>query len=280
MEKYDLLPQQLMYEGLIESHQLFEPSGPISESDILLSHHPEYWNKLKNLDLSRQEIRKTGFPLSQALIDRERIIMQGTLDCIPHAFKNGVSLNIAGGTHHAYTNRGEGFCLLNDLALGAHHLLHHGQVKRIMIIDLDVHQGNGTAEIFSNENRVFTLSMHGEKNYPLHKEKSDLDIPVWDGIGDRDYLTLLQEHLAPTLDHFQPEFCFYQCGVDVLKSDKLGRLGLSIDACKTRDRMVFTALQEREIPVVCAMGGGYSEDIKIIIEAHANTFRLADELYS
>lgn len=279
MEKYDLLPQQLIYEGCIEKEQLFSPSELLNEDEILRTHKDAYWQKLKTLSLSKQEIRKTGFPLSQQLIDRERLIMQGTIDCTHHALKDGISMNIAGGTHHAYSDRGEGFCLLNDLALAANHLLHHQKAKKVMIIDLDVHQGNGTAEIFQDEERVFTMSMHGEKNYPLHKEKSDLDIPVWDGIDDQSYLDLLHAQLESTIDHFQPDFCFYQCGVDVLASDKLGRLGLSIAACKARDKQVFDAVLERNIPIVCTMGGGYSEDIKVIVDAHANTFRLADQMF-
>lgn len=279
MEKYDLLPQQLLHEGCIEQQQLFSPNELLNEQELLRTHAEGYWKKLKTLSLSKQEIRKTGFPLSQQLVDRERLIMQGTIDCTYHALKDRVAMNIAGGTHHAYTDRGEGFCLLNDLALAANHLLHHQKVKKVMIIDLDVHQGNGTAEIFKDEQRVFTMSMHGEKNYPLHKEKSDLDIPVWDGIDDRAYLDLLRTHLETTMDHFQPDFCFYQCGVDVLASDKLGRLGLSIEGCKARDKQVFDAVLDRNIPIVCVMGGGYSEDIKVIIDAHANTFRLADQLF-
>jgi acetoin utilization deacetylase AcuC-like enzyme len=188
-------------------------------------------------------------------------------------------MNIAGGTHHAYTDRGEGFCLLNDNAIAANALLQEQKAKKILIVDLDVHQGNGTAQIFANENRVFTFSMHGEKNYPLHKEKSDLDIGLPDGIGDNAYLQLLHENLARLLDEVQPDFMFFQCGVDILSTDKLGRLGISKEGCKARDRIVLQSAKTNRIPLVCSMGGGYSEKIADIVDAHANTFRLAQEIY-
>ncbi|MGB0424680.1 MAG: histone deacetylase, partial [Flavobacteriales bacterium] len=180
---------------------------------------------------------------------------------------------------HSFSDRGEGFCLLNDFAITAQVLLSRGKAKKVMIVDLDVHQGNGTAKIFENNNNVFTFSMHGGKNYPLQKEKSDLDVPLEDGIEDEEYLSKLQFHLPKILDSFQPDFVLYQCGVDILSSDKLGRLGVSLDGCKQRDRIVFSEVKERAIPIACAMGGGYSEEIKYIVEAHANTFRLADELF-
>ena len=278
MLKYDLLPQQLLHEGTIVKAQLFSPEK-LEESELLLVHNPDYWELLKNLKLSTSEKRKTGFPHSNELIQRELRIMQGTLDCAHHAFENGIALNIAGGTHHSFSDRGEGFCLLNDFAIATQFLLTRGKAKKIMIVDLDVHQGNGTAKIFENNKNVFTFSMHGGKNYPLHKEKSDLDIPLEDGIEDREYLYKLQFHLPKILDYFEPDFLFYQCGVDILSSDKLGRLGVSIAGCKQRDLIVFSEAKERAIPIACAMGGGYSEEIKYIIEAHANTFRLADELF-
>ncbi|MGB0165394.1 MAG: histone deacetylase, partial [Luteibaculum sp.] len=261
MEKYTLLPQQLLYEGTIDEVNLFVPN-PMLEETILWTHCAEYWQKLKALNLNKQEIRRTGFPLSEALVNREITIMDGSAQAANFALEYGVAMNVAGGTHHAYSNCGEGFCLLNDQAIAANYLLKTGRAKRIFIVDLDVHQGNGTAEIFSENPNVFTFSMHGKNNFPLRKEKSDLDIGLEDGIDDKNYLQILSEHLPRQIDLFEPDFMFYQCGVDVLETDKLGRLGLSIAGCKSRDRMVLELAKKNEIPVVCSMGGGYSEEIR------------------
>lgn len=278
MVKYSLLPEQLIYEGTISEKQLFSPSA-LPEKAVLRTHQEEYWNKLKNLQLSKQEERRTGFPLSASLIEREVTIMNGTVEAARYAFQYGIAMNIAGGTHHAFTNRGEGFCLLNDLAIAAKEMQHEGLAERCLIVDLDVHQGNGSAEIFKNDDSVFTFSMHGESNYPMYKEVSNLDIGLRDGIEDDEYLSLLDANLPKIIDQFQPDIILYQCGVDVLKSDKLGRLGLSLEGCKQRDKRVLNLAKTNKIPLVAAMGGGYSEDIKTIIEAHANTFRLASEIY-
>jgi acetoin utilization deacetylase AcuC-like enzyme len=186
---------------------------------------------------------------------------------------------MAGGTHHAYRDRGEGFCLLNDIAISAFYLLNRKLVKKILVVDLDVHQGNGTAVIFERNSRVFTFSMHGEKNYPMYKERSDRDIALPDGTRDSVYLKKLDYHLKDILDKFQPDFIFYQAGVDVLDSDELGRLGLSRKGCAERDHIVFSLCKKNKIPVVVVMGGGYSKEIKNIIEAHANTFREASLEY-
>ncbi|MDN5205323.1 histone deacetylase [Fulvivirgaceae bacterium BMA10] len=278
MIKYDLIPEQLLYEGTIADHNLFEPK-PASEKLITTTHDIEYWNKLKTCSLSKSEQRRTGFPLSKQLVRREMVIMQGTIDAARHALKNRIAMNAAGGTHHAFTNKGEGFCLLNDMAMGARYLLNNKIRQKILIIDLDVHQGNGTAEIFKNESDVFTFSMHGDKNYPLHKEKSDLDIPLPDFTDDVTYLDLLEKNMAVLFERVQPDFVFYQSGVDVLETDKLGRIALSIDGCKKRDHLVLSSCLNNEVPIVVSMGGGYSEKITNIVEAHANTFRLAQELF-
>jgi len=278
MEKYRLLPMQLLHEGTAEKENFFEPNT-LSESDILLTHCPTYWDKLKNLALTKAEIRKTGFPLSDQLVKREITIAQGTVTACKYAKQHGVAFNIAGGTHHAFKNRGEGFCLLNDQAIAANLLLKNKLAKKILIVDLDVHQGNGTAEIFESNNSVFTFSMHGGNNYPLQKEKSDLDIPLPDGIKDNEYLALLNENLSTVWNSFKPDFVFYQCGVDIIDSDKLGRLGVSIEGCKKRDEFVLNLCYKNNTPVVCSMGGGYSPKISDIIEAHANTYRVANYIY-
>jgi acetoin utilization deacetylase AcuC-like enzyme len=278
MKKYELLPEQLLYEGTIKEEQLFTPTI-VAHENLLQAHDLAYLNKLENLQLSLHEIRRIGFPLSKELVLREKTIMQGSIACCEFALKNKISLNIAGGTHHAFRDCGEGFCLLNDLAIAAYYLLQHHPVKRILIIDLDVHQGNGTAAIFQHEERVFTFSMHGEKNFPGRKEKSNLDVALKDGTDDKTYLSLLDFHLQQILDSFQPDFLLYQSGVDILESDQLGRINVSLEGCKQRDRMVFEAALHHKIPLAGAMGGGYSKDLKTILEAHANTFRLAMEVF-
>ena len=278
MSKYDLLKDQLLHEGTIEINSLFEPQN-VPETDILRTHDSAYWVKLQSQSLSMSEIRKTGFRMSNQLIDREVRIMGGTLEAANHALEQGVSMNIAGGTHHAYTNRGEGFCLLNDIAIAANHLLNEGKSTRILVVDLDVHQGNGTAEIFQTDDRVFTFSIHGANNYPMTKEKSDWDIPLPDGTGDITYLNLLKNALEQIGSLFDPDFIFFQSGVDVLETDRLGKLSLTPEGCKQRDRIVLNFAHSNKIPLVASMGGGYSEDIRIIVEAHANTYRLAQEIF-
>ena len=278
MEKYSLIPEQLLHEGTCNSENFFAP-GKLSENQVLRTHSEEYWDKLKNQNLSRQEERRTGFPLSEKLVEREITICQGTIDNAVNALKFGVSMNIAGGTHHAYRDRGEGFCLLNDIAIASHWLLDNTAIEKILVVDLDVHQGNGTASIMAREKRVFTFSMHGGNNYPLHKETSDLDIPLADGTDDRHYLNILRGTLPGLLERVEPDFIFFQSGVDVLKTDKLGRLGMSIHGCRERDRIVLESCKRHAIPVAVNMGGGYSERLADIVEAHTNTFRLAQEIF-
>ena len=278
MEKYDLIPEQLMYEGTITKENLFEP-GPLDETLVLDTHCSSYWEQLSTLQLDKRTQRKTGFIHDELLIHRELCIMQGTLQASLFALEHGVAMNVAGGTHHAFKDRGEGFCLLNDMAIAANYLLKEKLVKKVLIVDLDVHQGNGTAAIFESNPEVYTLSMHGEKNYPLHKEKSDLDIELPDGTMDEEYLSILTETLSKVIEQQRPDFIFYQSGVDVLQTDKLGRLGMTIEGCKRRDQIVFENCIDNNIPVCVSMGGGYSEQIRNIVEAHANTYRLANELY-
>ncbi|EAY27569.1 histone deacetylase family protein [Microscilla marina] len=278
MEKYNLLPEQLLYEGIAEPDSFFAPL-PVAEEWILKAHDPVYWQRLKNLELSHKEARRTGFPLSAGLVHREIVIAQGTIDCALYALELGVSLNIAGGTHHAFTDRGEGFCLLNDIAIAAHYLLDKQLATKVLVIDLDVHQGNGTAEIFQYDNRVFTFSMHGAKNYPLRKEISDLDIALPDGANDMTYLTTLRKTLPGLVAEVKPDFVFFQSGVDVLATDKLGRLGMSIDGCRQRDQIVFDLCKQHQLPIAVSMGGGYSPKIADIVNAHTNTYRLAQEIF-
>jgi len=278
MIKYDLIAEQLLYEGLITRDNLFEPA-PVEEKWILGVHTPEYWYKLKNLSLTHLEQRRSGFELTAELIHRERCIMQGTIMAARYACRYGVAFNIAGGTHHAYPDKAEGFCLLNDNAIAAGFLLREKLAGRVLIIDLDVHQGNGTARIFQDINEVFTFSMHCAENVFSKKEQSDLDIELPAGTEDEQYLAILKQALRDIVDSFEPDFIFYQSGVDVLKSDKLGWLSLSREGCRERDRLVFELCSKRKIPVAVDLGGGYSSRLPDIVEAHCNTFRVAEKIY-
>ncbi len=278
MIKYELLPKQLMHEGTCIEDNFFTPDIP-DPMLILEVHTQEYYENLLELSLDPKAARKIGFPLSKALVDREVIIADGTIKASDYALKHGIAMNIAGGTHHAYTNRGEAFCLLNDQAIGARYLLQKELVSNILIVDLDVHQGNGTAEIFEDDNAVFTFSMHGANNYPFKKEKSDLDIELPHQTSDQEYLKILKNILPKLIEDQQPDFIYYLCGVDILSTDKLGTLGCTITGCKERDRFVLQSCKDLDIPIMCSMGGGYSPDIKTIVEAHANTFRLAQDIF-
>ena len=278
MEKYSLLPEQLLFEGTVSDANFFMPQD-LSEEWVLTTHESLYLERLKNLELSKSEIRAIGFPLSKALIERELCIAAGSVQAACYAKEFGIGMNIAGGTHHAFFNRGEGFCILNDLAITANYLLLNKLAKKILIIDLDVHQGNGTAALFQDNSSVITFSMHGEKNYPHRKERSDLDIGLADGTDDRTYLTCLDRNLKMLFEEGQPDFILYQSGVDVLASDQLGRLSLTLNGVQARDQLVLGTAKSQGIPVMCCMGGGYSKRIKDIIEGHAQVFRLAQSLF-
>ncbi|MDP5097679.1 MAG: histone deacetylase, partial [Flavobacterium sp.] len=246
---------------------------------ILTVHTKEYVSDLLNLSLDARAARKIGFPLSKELVERELRIAQGTILGAEKAFETKVAFNIAGGTHHAYSNRGEAFCLLNDQAIAAQYLLNKKLVKKILIIDLDVHQGNGTAEIFQKNANVFTFSTHGKSNYPFKKETSDLDIAFEDNTSDKDFLQTISTIIPKLIEQQKPDFIFYLAGVDILASDKLGKLGCTIEGCKRRDEIVFKNCNQYEIPVQVSMGGGYSPEIKTIIEAHTNTYRVAQDIF-
>ena len=278
MDKYELLPEQLLYEGTITKENFFHPDR-LDDHSILLTHSKEYLDKLNQDQLSRKEGRRIGFPIRPDLIERGKHIACGTFQCALNAMEEGVSLNIAGGTHHAFADFGEGFCVFNDIAIASNMLLNKGMVEKILIVDLDVHQGNGTAKLFENESRVFTFSMHGAKNFPLRKEQSDLDIPLPDQCRDEQYLSQLYEQLPSLISEVKPDLIFYLSGVDIIDSDRLGRLSVSREGCLERDRFVFQTAQKLGIPVAVSMGGGYSPQIRDIIDAHANTFRVALDIY-
>jgi len=277
MLKYELLKDQLLYEGTITSENLHDP-GLVNEDIILLTHTLDYWEKLKYLRLSDREIRKIGFPRSEKLVQRSRSSVMGTVYASMQALEHKIAFNSAGGTHHAYTDRGEGFCLMNDMAIAANYLLAQKLIQKVLIVDLDVHQGNGTAEIFKNKKEVFTFSMHGADNYPLQKEKSDLDIALKTNTDNHTYLKLLKDTLPKLIDSQKPDFIFYQAGVDILHTDKLGKLALTKDGCKERDQIVLSTCVTHDIPVAVSMGGGYSERIADIVDAHCNTYRTAFDI--
>lgn len=275
MEKYELLPQQLLHEGTVIESQFFAPT-PLTADQILSTHSKEFLNKLESQTLSYHEIRRIGFPMKPILVERGKHIAGGTYQCALKALDGSkAALNIAGGTHHSFADRGEGFCVFNDIAISANLLLNEKKVRKVLIVDLDVHQGNGNAHIFRNNPSVYTFSMHGEKNYPLKKETSDLDLGLRDGISDSEYLGLLYDTLPMLINMVEPDIIFYQSGVDILEHDKLGRLNVSMEGCRRRDHFVFEQASINKIPIVASMGGGYSPNIKHIIEAHTQTYREA-----
>lgn len=278
MAKYELVPEQLLYEGTVREANFFHPEA-LSEEVALLTHTREYWEKLNRVALTEHEVRAIGFPVNEKFVARGRHISNGTIQCALFAREHGAALNVAGGTHHAFADRGEGFCCFNDQAVAANYLLNKSLAQKILIVDLDVHQGNGTAAIFREEPRVYTFSMHGERNYPLRKEQSSLDIGLPDGMTDAAYLDILRQTLPRLADAFEPDFVFYQSGVDILDTDKLGRLSISRNGCRERDRIVLDFCKRNHLPVAVSMGGGYSPRLADIVEAHANTFRVAQEIF-
>ncbi|UYZ71142.1 histone deacetylase [Moraxella bovis] len=278
MAKYELLPKKLIADGIATPEQFFTPRMATVD-EILTTHTADYWHALDTLTLPPKECRKIGLPMSKALIDRERLVVGATIECAKFALTDGISLPTSGGTHHAFADSGEGFCILNDICVASNVLLKEGLAKRILILDLDVHQGNGNASLMANNANVFVMSMHGEKNYPYHKPKSDLDIGLADGVGDDEYLSLLKYHLPQVLDDFKPDFVFYQAGVDVLADDRLGRINLTMNGLYERERYVIETLFNSRLPTVVTMGGGYAPDIGVIVQGHSVVFGVVGEIF-
>ena len=274
MYKYAGVRDTLASEGL----RILEPPRP-EWSQVERVHDAEYLRKLRFGTLEPKELRLLGFPWSQGLVERALRATGGTMLAAQDALETGLGINLAGGTHHAYPGHGEGFCVLNDVAIAIRDLLENGQLERVFVLDLDVHQGNGTAEIFRNEPRVFTLSVHGERNYPFHKERSSLDIGLGDGIDDSAYMNILEDQVFPSLEAFKPQLVFYLAGVDVLARDLFGRFALSLTGAMERDRRVFRRCAALKIPVVSLMSGGYNKDRAVTVTAHVNTVRAALEVY-
>lgn len=279
MKKYSELANLLIEQNIYNIGNFFTPNS-LDENILELTHGKEYITKVKTLQLDKKEERKIGFPQTIELYERELRIAEGTRLGAEFALKDGLSYNIAGGTHHAFTNRGEGFCIFNDVAVSANFLLDKKSIRQALVIDLDVHQGNGTAQIMQNEDRVFTFSVHGKNNYPLKKENSDLDIELEDLTNDEVYLQIISEYVPKLIEKVKPDIVYYIAGADILATDKFGRLSVSIDGAKERDIIVFNECKKKDIPIMCVMGGGYSKELDLIVETHLNTFRVGKEYYS
>lgn len=277
MAKYARLRERLTAEHVIPAHRM-EEAPEAAWDDLRLVHTSAYVDAVAGGMLSREVERRIGFPWSPGMVDRSRRSVGATVAAARVAMDEGIAANLAGGTHHAFADRGEGFCVFNDVAVAARVLQRDGLASRIAAVDLDVHQGNGTAAIFAGDARVFTFSMHGAKNFPFKKEASDLDVELPDGTGDAEYLDALERHLAVVLERHRPEFAFYLAGADPYEHDRLGRLKLTLDGLRRRDELALGALREAGIPVAVTMSGGYAHDIDAIVTIHANTIRIAARL--
>ena len=277
IRKFELVRNKLLAEGTLRPDELIEPR-PASIEDVLLVHTEDYVSRLCNGSLTPKEIRRLGLPWSESLVRRSFYAVGGTLAATEASLAEGYGSNLAGGTHHSFPDRGEGFCVLNDVAVGVRAMRARKLIRRAAIVDCDVHQGNGTATIFSGDDDTFTFSIHGANNYPLFKAQSSLDVELPDRSTDDEYLECLAHHLPAVFSH-DPEIIFYLAGADPYSGDKLGRLGVSIEGLRARDRFVLRECYEREVPVVTVMSGGYGKDINDTIEIHCNTIRMVKDVF-
>ena len=277
IRKFELVRDKLLAEGTLQHDEIVEPS-PAPLEDVLLVHTQDYVSRLCNGELTTKEIRRLGLPWSESLVRRSFYAVGGTLAATAASLTEGYSSNLAGGTHHSFADRGEGFCVLNDVAIAIRAARARKLIHRAAIVDCDVHQGNGTATIFAGDAVTFTFSMHGANNYPLFKAHSTLDVELPDGTGDTAYLETLATHL-PRVFASDPEIVFYLAGADPYKKDKLGRLALTIDGLRERDAYVLHECYEREVPVVTVMSGGYGKEIDDTVEIHCNTIRMVKEIF-
>ena len=277
IRKFQLVRDKLLAEGTLEPVEIVEPA-PAPLEDVLLVHTGDYVSRLCSGTLTPKEIRRLGLPWSESLVQRSFYAVGGTLAATRVSLAEGYSSNLAGGTHHSFPDRGEGFCVLNDVAIAIRAMRVRKLIQRAAIVDCDVHQGNGTATIFARDDDTFTFSIHGANNYPLFKAQSTLDVELADGASDAEYLDTLANHL-PTVFATDPEIVFYLAGADPYKGDKLGRLALSIDGLRERDAYVLRKCYEREVPIVTVMSGGYGKDINDTIEIHCNTIRMVKETF-
>jgi acetoin utilization deacetylase AcuC-like enzyme len=274
MSKYSLLKDRLLAEGILAEGDILQPE-PLDNETLELVHTHEYLAKLASSGLSAAEQRRLGLPWSEALWQRSRLASAGTVLAARTALDRGLAGNLAGGTHHAFADHGEGFCVLNDVAIAIRKLQAECSIERAAVIDLDVHQGNGTAAIFEADAEVFTFSMHGERNYPLAKMRSNLDVPLTDGVGDAEYLEALRRHLPTVLDTANADIVFYLAGVDVAAGDRYGKLALTDEGIRQRDRWVIEAVRNRRLPLSIVLAGGYAATRARTVELHAHTFREA-----
>jgi len=277
IKKFELARDKLLEEGTLQSSEIVEPK-PAAVENVLLVHTEDYISRLRGGALTTREIRRLGLPWSEALVRRSFLATSGTISAARHSLENFVASNLAGGTHHAFPDRGEGFCVLNDVAVAIRVLQKENLARKFLIVDCDVHQGNGTAFIFRDDADVFTFSMHGAKNYPLFKEDSTVDIELPDRTGDAEFLETLNEALPRIFTH-EPDLVFYLGGADPFENDKLGRLGLTIEGLRRRDEMVLSFAKEREVPIVTVMSGGYAKDINDTVEIHCNTIRAVKAVF-
>jgi len=277
MEKYKLVRLGLLAEGVLAEDELFEPSLANREA-VLLAHTAEYVDAICEGTIDPKAMKRIGFPWSRSLVVRSLASVGGAICAAEEALESGVSGNLAGGTHHAMANAGEGFCVFNDIAVVILKLIKQSSIRRAAIVDLDVHQGNGNSAILGSRSDVFIFSMHGEKNYPFRKIPSTLDINLPDGTGDDEYLSLLEKALPVVFD-FNPDIIFFQAGVDPLKEDHLGRLSLSKLGLAERDRMVLSNCKRHGVPISLALGGGYAKPIEITVEAHIQTYKALKEIF-
>jgi acetoin utilization deacetylase AcuC-like enzyme len=277
IRKFELVRDRLLSEGTLRPSDIVEPQ-PAPLADVLLVHTEDYVTRLRAGTLTPRELRRLGLPWSKALVRRSFLAAGGTINAARWALQDGIGSNLAGGTHHAFPDRGEGFCVLNDVAIAIRALRRDCLIERAAIIDCDVHQGNGTATIFEGDETVFTFSMHGAKNYPLFKARSTLDVELADAATDETYLETLAEHLPRALAH-TPDIIFYLGGADPYKGDKLGRLALTIEGLRARDGLVLTECRARRVPVATVMSGGYAAEISDTVEIHCNTIRAARAVF-
>jgi len=277
IKKFELVRDVLVSEGTVAADSVLVPEE-VSAADVLRVHTADYVDRLKRGDLTPSEIRLLGLPWSPALVRRSFLAVSGTISASIRAVEHGIGSNLAGGTHHAFPDRGEGFCVLNDVAIATRKMREEFGVKKVLVVDLDVHQGNGTAFCFAGDPDVFTFSLHGKKNYPLRKELSDLDIELEDGVEDEEYLATLFEALNRIVQH-HPDLVYYLAGADPFEDDKLGRLSISKEGLKMRDSMVLEFARNSSAPLVTVMSGGYAKELQDTVDIHCNTIRAVASVY-
>jgi acetoin utilization deacetylase AcuC-like enzyme len=274
MDKYRLVPEQLLAEGTLTPDEIIEPEAATLD-DLLRVHTSAYVHAFINGTIDRKALLRLGLPWSPELVRRAFAVIGGTISAAHTALCGGVAVNLAGGTHHSFADHGEGYCIFNDLVITVRRLRTEGLARRFLIIDLDVHQGNGTAALCRTDGEVFTFSMHGENNYPAQKERSSWDIALPNGTTDDQYLDILARALPQLLERFTPDCILYQAGVDVLAGDRFGKLSLTMDGVGERDRLVYGFAYEAGLPLAVTLGGGYARDLNRIVEAHCQTVRVA-----